>query len=134
MNLSTLTPIRLRAYERLTLVLERTAPNALIINIITPEMTSAELHRLLVENIRKEFAHNVSQQMYVSDELWSAIKLAQETLIQLVSTCASKLPPENKASGLAELLIQVYSTTDETPTEIALGLLKNEVRNFAGIK
>lgn len=134
MNLPTLTPIRLRAYERLILVLERTAPNALIINIIRPEMTCSELHQLLVENIRKEFAHNVSQQIYVSDELWSAIKLAQETLVQLINTCASKLRADSEASGLAELIIQVYSSTEETPTEIALGLLKNEVRSFAGMK
>lgn len=129
-NLPALTPIRLRAYERLILVLERTAPNALIVSVIKPEMTCSELHQLLVENIRKEFAHNVSQQIYVSDELWSAIKLAQETLVQLVNTCAAKLKAECKASELAELIIQIYSATDETPTEIAMGLLKNEVRTF----
>ncbi len=133
MNLSVLTPIRLRAYERLALVLERTVPNSLIVSIVTPEMKSGELQQLLVENIRKEFAHNVSQQIYVSDELWSAVKLAQETLIRLINTCAAKSEADSKASELAALIIQVYSSTGESPAEIAMGLLKNEVRDFAGI-
>ncbi|MBP6260681.1 MAG: hypothetical protein KA370_04205, partial [Paludibacter sp.] len=68
-NNSIVTPVRLRAYERLMLVLERTSPNTIVISTIKPGMTSFDLHTQLIENIRNEFSHNSAQQIYVSNEL-----------------------------------------------------------------
>lgn len=127
-NSSTILPIRLRAYERLMLVLERTIPNYLIINTIKSEMSSIELQTQLIAAIRQEFSHNVSQQIYVSNDLWSAFRMAQESLIQLVNSCAARLQPDGDATQLAEYIIQVYNSTDELPSENAISLLKAEVR------
>jgi hypothetical protein len=129
-NSSTITPIRLRAYERLILVLERTSPNTLILNTIKPEMLNMEFHSLLLNSIRHEFAHNLSQQIYVSDEVWNYIRSAQESLLRLVNTCASQCNPNEMASGLAERIIQVYGASEQTPTELAISKLKNEVRIY----
>ena len=129
-NLSTITPIRLRAYERLILVLERTTPHKLILNVAKPEMTNLQLHTELLASIRQEFSHNLSQQIYVSDEVWSAIAGTQESLIQLVNSCSVKCNPTAPASSLAEMIIQVYVNTDNTPTEITIKKLKDEVRAF----
>lgn len=127
-NLSTITPIRLRAYERLMLLLERTTPNTLILGVSIPGMKNRELHSALLESIRHEFSHNISQQIYVSDELWKYIKNAQESLLKLVNTCAAKCQPDDSATQLAEQIIQVYSSNNETPSELAISTLKNEVR------
>ncbi len=127
---STTLPIRLRAYERLMLVLERTTPNYLIVNTIKSGMSCIELQTQLIASIRQEFAHNVSQQIYVSTELWSAFKMVQESLVQLVNTCAGRLQPNGDASQLAEFIIQVYNNTDDLPSENAIELLKKEVRNL----
>ncbi len=129
-NISIFTPIRLRAYERLILVLERTSPNTLILNIIKPEMSNQELHTQLLNNIRHEYAHNISQQIYVSDETWNFIRASQESLLRLVNTCASQCNPKEPASILAERIIQVYGASDQTPTESAINKLKSEVRNY----
>jgi hypothetical protein len=129
-NLSTITPIRLRAYERLILVLERTTPHKLILNVAKPEMTNVQLHTELLASIRQEFNHNLSQQIYVSDEVWSAIAGTQESLLQLVNSCTVKCDPTAPASSLAEMIIQVYVNTENTPTEITIKKLKDEVRAF----
>lgn len=129
-NASTVMPIKLRAYERLMLVLERTSPNTIVINTIKPGMTNFELQTQLLASIRQEFAHNVSQQIYISNELWTAIKSTQESLIQLINSCASKTEPNENAASLAELIIQVFASTEKTPTEIATDLLKKEVRTL----
>ena len=129
-NSSITLPIRLRAYERLMLVLERTIPNYLIVNTLKSGMSSIELQTQLIAAIRQEFAHNVSQQIYVSNELWSAFRLAQESLIQLVNSCAARLQPEADATQLAQYIIQVYNSTDELPSEHAIALLKQEVRTL----
>ena len=127
---TTLIPIRLRAYERLILVLERTTPATLIVNAVKPEMTNMELHSLLLSSIRQEFSHNLSQQIYVSNEIWNCIRGAQESLLRLVNTCASQCNPVNPANELAERIIQVYNASDQTPSELAIDLLKKEVRLF----
>lgn len=128
-SLSTITPIRLRAYERLILVLERTTPATLILNNAKPGMTNQELHTQLLASIRQEFSHNLSQQIYVSEEIWKYIRGAQESLLQLINSCAPKCNPNGSASDLAEFIIQVYGATDETPTELAIEKLKKEVQN-----
>lgn len=129
-NVNTLIPIRLRAYERLVLLLERTTPPTLIVNVAKPQMSNLELHTQLLENIRQEFSHNLSQQIYVSYDIWNYIRAAQESLLRLVNTCASKCNPTNSASELAEMIIQVYGASEQTPTEIAINKLKEEVRVY----
>lgn len=127
---SIITPIRLRAYERLMLVLERTIPNALIVSVAKPGMTNIELHTQLLKSVREEFSHNLSQQIYVSDESWNFIQNAQESLLRLINSCASKCNPNESATELAELIIQVYSASEKSPSELAIEKLKLEVRKF----
>lgn len=127
-NAITITPIRLRAYERMILVLERTTPSTLIVNIAKPHMTNLELHTQLLASVRQEFAHNLSQQIYVSDEVWNSFRSAQESLLRLINTCAAKCNPNKTASELAELIIHVYRSSEQTPSEIAMAKLKEEVR------
>ncbi|MDD3078260.1 MAG: hypothetical protein PHH37_04030 [Paludibacter sp.] len=129
-NLSTVTPIRLRAYERLTLVLERTRPNQLLLNNMQAGMSVLDLQTTLLSAIRHEFNHNASQQIYVSNEVWQALKTTRESLVQLVNVCATKLNPENEAAALAELLIQVFDSTESSPSDYALEILKKEVQTL----
>jgi len=129
-NVSTITPIRLRAYERLILVLERTTPATLLVNVAKPGMTNAELQSQLLTTIRQEFSHNISQQIYVSNEAWNYIRGTQESLLQLINACSAKCNPTDSAAGLAELIIQVYDSTEHTPTELGIEMLKKEVQNY----
>ncbi len=129
-NISKVTPIRLRAYERIILVLERTLPANLVLNTIKPEMSNLELHGQLLTTVRNEFSHNISQQIYVSDELWMHIRGAHDCLLKLVNTCAAQCNPANPAAELAERIIQIFSSSEKTPSELAIDKLKNEVRSF----
>jgi len=122
--------IRLQAYERLALVLERMTPNVLILNTIQPDMNCIDLQKELMNTIRNEFSHNLSQQIYVSDELWNSMKVTQETLLKLIISCSGQFPPTNAATDLAEQIIQVYASTEQTPTEFTLLKLKEEVRQL----
>ena len=129
-NLTITTPLRLRAYERLILVLERTNPNILILNTINPDMTNRDLQAALLGSIRQEFSHNLSQQIYISFECWNYIKTAQESLLRLINTCAAQCNPTENAGILAERIIQVFSNSEQTPTELAIRKLKEEVQTL----
>ena len=129
-NSSETIKIRLQAYERLALLLERTSPATMILGIITPGMLNIELQKELLSNIRKEFSHNISQQIYVSDELWNAILIVRENLLKIVNSMAAEIAPDAQATELAEQIISVYNSTSHSPTEQALALLKKEVREL----
>lgn len=129
-NVSIITPIRLRAYERLIILLERTAPNKLILNVLKPNMTNFDLQTELLNTIRQEFAHNLSQQIYVSNELWNYIQATEESLLRLINMCASQCNPTDSANVLAEKIIEIYNASEHTPTEQAIEKLKVEVRSY----
>lgn len=129
-SVSITTPIRLRAYERLMLVLERTTPSTLILSVAKPNMTNMQLHTQLLATIRQEFGHNMSQQIYVSNEVWNYMRSVQESLLRLINTCAAQCNPNESANDLSKRIIQVYASSEQTPTELAMEKLKNEVRLF----
>ena len=56
-------PLRLQAYERLTLFLERISPNNLLGRVYQPGLSVREFHLELLSNIRSEFEHNITQQL-----------------------------------------------------------------------
>lgn len=124
------TPIRLRAYERYMLLLDRTLPSNLVVSVIEPGMTNFELQSKLISTIRQEFGHNASQQIYISNELWLSIRSTQESLIQLINMCASKVAMNEPATGLAQIILEVYAQTKRFPGEIATEMLKKEIRTI----
>ncbi|MCQ2224771.1 MAG: hypothetical protein MJZ14_03480 [Paludibacteraceae bacterium] len=126
----TLNPVRLTAYERIALFLERMKPESLLIRVQTPGLTVHAMHVALLAAIREEFEHNVTQQIYVSTELWLLTKNAKESLIQLVNTSAQELPDELPALELSKLIIDRYSAVENTPIDMALAALKDEVKSF----
>ncbi|MDR1654018.1 MAG: hypothetical protein LBS01_10330 [Prevotellaceae bacterium] len=128
--LQQVTPVRLRAYERLILLLERTNPETLILNNYKTGMTCFDLHVTLQSAIRQEFAHNVSQQIYVTDTLWQSITHTKESILNLINLCASKCPPNADGAILAEGIIKIFGSEQQNPTETAIAVLKNEVADF----
>ncbi len=129
-TLGVISPIRLRGYERLTLLLERITPEHILLDMQLSEMTCATLQREMLQTIRLEFDHNLSQQVYVSNEVWEAIVLAKEEMMRFVSTCAGQFKPEDAALPLAQMMITTYNTNGETPTQRALALLKQEAHQI----
>jgi len=129
-NQSTTTPLRLRAYERLVLVLERTTPTNMVVNAIEPTMNCFDLQAKLLQTIREEFGHNAAQQIYVSNDLWTAMRSTQESMVKLVNMCASTCAPDMPASVLAQKIIEVYTQSEQSPGEVAAEMLKNEVRGL----
>jgi hypothetical protein len=127
---SVVTPIRLRAYERLALLLERTHPSAMMLQVIQPGMSCIDAQSKLLNYVRAEFDHNVSQQIYVSDEVWDAVKTVHDNMIKLINTTAMHFQPDEPATKMAEVLIRMYSELDENPTSVALGVLKAETHQL----
>ncbi|MBP5423267.1 MAG: hypothetical protein IJ916_00900 [Paludibacteraceae bacterium] len=125
-----LNPIRLTAYERLALFLERIQPDSMILRVQNNSMKVKDLHIALLATVREEFEHNVTQQIYVSNDVWAVTKNAKESIIQLINTCASDIPDELPAIELAKIIIERYGSIETTPVDMALEILKKEVKSF----
>lgn len=123
-------PIRLRAYERLALMLERTTPEFLLLNMQLQNMTAGQLQIELLHKIRDEFDHNISQQIYVNDDTWMAIISARETMLGFVNTCTSHVGNDAPAMTLAQVMLTAYNSNGETNNQKAMNLLKQEVREI----
>lgn len=131
-NHSQTAPIRLRAYERLALLLERTQPEQLLVALSEqlPSMTVVEVQQLLLRTVRMEYDHNMSQQIYVSDELWAKLINARDQMAAFITAMAAQLPKGSTALDYAKVLMTAYNNNGDTPHQLALDALKEEARKL----
>lgn len=118
-------PIRLQAYERMALYLERISPSKLLLRINPTSSIKGDYESLLIATIEQEFEHNLTQQIYVSDECWSIISAAKNTTIQLIRK-ASMLEKTDTANKLREVILTELMDK-RPPSNTALAYIKNEV-------
>lgn len=120
--------IRLRAYERLTLLLERTTPEHLLSEMPVAEMTVEQIQKRMIQTVKMEFDHNMSQQIYVSNDLWNKIILARDEVANFISAVTPQVAPDTPSLEYAKALIHAYKSNGTTPHQIALISLKDEVQ------
>jgi hypothetical protein len=120
-------PLRLQAYERLALFLERISPNSLVVRVKSGSLSNAEYLLLLQKSIRDEYEHNLSQQIYVSDEVWDYVTTAKSATVSLLNTVSAQLDPEASGAELSKALLGAAMELKQLPTQAALKHLKAEV-------
>jgi hypothetical protein len=125
-----LLPLRLQAYERLALFLERITPGALVFRVHKSHMTSRMLHAELLATIREELEHNVTQQIYVSDRTWQQCKRAKEETIRLINLSFEQTEETASGTALSQKIFEMASRLSHMPSQEALLVLKEEVRRL----
>lgn len=126
-------PVRLQAYERLTLFLERVALNNLLPRVRKQEMNIAEFRVALINNIRMEYEHNLSQQVYISAEAWAMVRASKEETISVINRNAMELPSELPSIELHKKIIgELAESEDDAITTKVLLQLKKEVMLLYG--
>ena len=124
-------PLRLQAYERLTLLLERITPTNIISRVNKPGMSARDLQLSLISNIRLEFEHNLSQQIYVSSPVWMMIVQVKEEIISIINHVSADLPEAATGKDLSRAIIEYFINNEKVmPTQKALDTLKTEVKKI----
>ncbi len=123
-------PLRLQAYERLALLLERINPNKLLVRIAPLNDNKADYQNVLIYHIEQEFEHNITQQIYVSSELWIIMLTAKNTIIQNIRKTAMDTSVTSADHFRETILSNLLH--GEPATTVALGYLKNEVAEVLG--
>jgi hypothetical protein len=122
-----ITPIRLQAYERLVLFIERISPESLVMRLHKPELSALQMQTALIIAIREEFEHNLSQQVYVSSQAWDLVRSAKEDMIKLINTSATRINDNSFATEFSQKIFEL-SLGEKLVTKTALEFLKNEIR------
>jgi ribosomal protein S8 len=122
----TILPIRLQAYERIALLLERISPSNIITRLNNPEFTAKEFQQVLVSEIRQEFNHNLAQQIYLSDEAWAYVSGAVEDIVTTINEAGRSLPEDAKGLDLAKAVFE--GNIEKESVRNALNFIKNEIR------
>ena len=123
------TPIRLQAYERMALYLERISPDSLVLRCYQPGMDTKLLQGVMTKTIRDEWEHNLSQQVYVSSEAWNRIRQAKDEMIGVINSAAITIPQDSDPTRLASAIFAT-TTSGQMPTASALEFLKQEMRDL----
>ena len=120
--------LRLQAYERMVLFIERINPRLLIPRIYDSSMTVRDLQMAITITITSEFEHNLSQQIYVSKNAWETVRNVKEQELNMVNNLAKTLDASAPAKELHSKIVSYLLTVEELPTDVALHILNEEVR------
>jgi hypothetical protein len=126
-SIETILPTRLHAYERVCLFLERISPNNLIMRLNNGNYTAREFQQILLNEIREEYNHNVSQQLYMSEQAWELVKSGKEDLIVTINDAMSNLPSEATGVDLSKLIFEKTIQKEPDPIQHALLSVKKEI-------
>lgn len=121
-------PLRLQAYERMVLFLERIHPAQLLLRIAPPTEDKNDYATLLIHAIQTEFEHNLSQQIYITNECWDVINKSKTTTVQLIRKTSIN-PEIATASQLREAVLREL-TQMEAPTSVAISFIKEELKSI----
>ncbi len=124
------TPLRLQAYERLVLLTERVALPQLISRLSQPGVSAHEMKLILTENIKQEFEYNNTQQLYVSQQGWDAVRNLKEQNIMVVNQVYGSLPPTASSSDLNKKILEVIMAQPVALHEMVLQVLNHEAKKL----
>ncbi|MDR0294849.1 MAG: hypothetical protein LBH91_01475 [Prevotellaceae bacterium] len=120
-------PLRLQAYERLIMLMERITPSELVMRYVGQNGSVSDLQLLLLGAIRAEMEHNYTQQIYVSSEAWNYLTTARNEVSALINRAAMELQPEEPAIALSKKIIEL-AVAESSSTSMAIKVLKAEAQ------
>ncbi len=131
-NTDTILPIRLQAYERLCLFLERITPNNMVLRLNNSNYSAREFQQILLSEIRQEYNHNITQQVYVSNEAWEYVVSAKEGIISTINQAAEKIDKKKDANSidLAKSIFEITVEKNMDTVSHAITKIKEEIQQF----
>lgn len=128
-NLAHTLPLKLQAYERITLFLERINPANLLVRVHVGGLSAREMQNVILADIRAEYQHNISQQIYVSDNSWNVVRKMKDETIAMIHNAVLGLPESASSIELSKVILSHFANLEEdNPYDVALQIVKREVQ------
>jgi DNA helicase HerA-like ATPase len=125
-----LLPLRLQAHERIIVFVERLNPSNLFIRLHQQGISAAELQSLILNEIRAEYQHNVTQQLYVNAITWNVIRKLKEDTLAMVNNAIAGMPAGATGVELSKKVLQHMGAVEENPYDLTLELIKRDIHQL----
>lgn len=120
--------LKLQAFERLIILIERIDLKKLVLRV-NPNSEDKTLYLLnLITHLDQEFDYNVSQQVYVSSELWQILVQTKNDITELIQITSAN-PNILDATQLRQALIS-QTTQIEQKLEVVRKAIKLEANTI----
>lgn len=116
-----LIPLKIQAYERLMLYVERIQFPILVKRIFNPAISRNDFQFSLLQNVEDEFEHNLAQRLYVSENTWRLVVLAKEEVLQNINAVFNDNPDADIA-----MIAQKLASFNNPMVEKAVISIKHE--------
>lgn len=123
-------PLRMQAYERLVLFVERANPANLLVRLNDAPYSAHEMYSLIVSEIRTEYQHNITQQIYVSDRAWNVVKRVKDDTISVVTNAVKALPETASSLDLSKTILAHMSHLQDNPYDIATNMIRKDMEEL----
>lgn len=121
-----ITPLKIQAYERVLLYIQRISPETLTIKNVNPTLSNKELYETLNHVIETEYEHNLTQQLYITETAWLSVQKVKKEIKQLIEVAYSKVENEKPSIQLATTVIQIFDQLETNPMILSNQIIKNE--------
>jgi hypothetical protein len=125
-------PLKVTAYERTMLYLDRIHPTSLIARADLQRAGAQQLAQQFQLEIEAEFTHNVVQQLYISETAWRAVLAAKNESVGLVQAALQKVGATGSARQLVETMLALGPERKSEAHATALSALKRDFSSLYG--
>ena len=122
--------LRLQAYERVVLFIDRINPANMLLRLNGQANTAAELHSIIVTEIRNEFQHNITQQIYISSSAWAVVKRLKDDTLSIVNNAVKALPETATGLELSKTILAHLSRLEDNPYDIGGNLIRKDLEEL----
>ena len=122
--------LQLEALERLTLYSERAGLKNLVSRISSSGMYAAGVHAEMLDALKSEYDYNITQQIYVSPEVWNAVSRLKDQNIYILNQLAASLPADAMGIDLSKRILEYSMTKDAELNKIVLDALQFEAKKL----
>ncbi|MET1056563.1 MAG: hypothetical protein ABWY16_14740 [Pedobacter sp.] len=122
--------LRLQAHERMIVFVERLNPANLFIRVYEQGIPAAELQARILNEVRTEYQHNVSQQLYINAESWNVLRKLKEDTIAMINNAIGTLPPDASGKDLSRLVLEHVAGIAENPYDLTVELIKQDIHQL----
>lgn len=121
---------KLQALERSVLFIERIRPTEAFVRLYSSGLSAKEMQVGLLSEIKAEYQHNITQQLYVNTDTWLIVKRVKDDTISLINNSLSQLPENASAIDLSKMVFYQLNELDTNPYDLALQVIKAEMDEF----
>jgi len=123
-------PLRLQAHERLIIFIDRINPANLLVRLHQQGIGIAALQAGILNEVRSEYQHNITQQLYVSSITWNVVHKLKDDTIAMINNAVQGLPADANGIELSKAILQHMATIDENPYDLSIELIKKDIQQL----